>query len=171
MASSKEQLLALYNAANPNLPHPATLDDIEIYDNPMMGSPDPNKWNTMSYLTAKEESLYFAGSMTIYYNRVPSGITDDAWNSSNPERWDDDAYVLDQMNARLQQTWPDDAFTAQELTIGRSETEDGRLVVMVSIANSIKFLPPDNGHLGFTYTITPKVRDLGRLDGELDGFN
>lgn len=169
-ASSKQQLLDLYNLKNPTLPHPATLDDIEIYGTPMVGGPT-EAHNTTTYFFAKEESKYFAGSMTVIYNRVPSGITDDSWNANDPSRWIDDAYVLSQMTARLQQTWPNDSFTAEEITIEREELKDGRLVVKVSIMNSIKFLPPDNEFGGFTYTIAPKVRDLSKLEGELDGFS
>lgn len=169
MASSKEQLLALYNAANPNLPHPATLDDIEIYENPMVGGPDA-RFNTTTYFTAKEESLYFTGSMSVYYNRLHANFNGDRL-VGNVDDWNDDGYVLADMNRRLQETWPDDEFIAQELMIGRSENEHGELEVMVSWANSIKFMPPENDNGVYIFTIIPTVRDLDRLDGELDGFN
>lgn len=164
-----QQLLDLYNAANPDLPHPATLQDIDVYENPMIGGPT-EQHNTTSYLFAKEESLYFTSSMSIYYNRLNANITNDEVVGSADD-WQNDDFVLAEINKRLQKTWPDDEFVIEELMIGRSETEEGLLQVMVSWANSIKFFPnPDDPNGVIIITVTPTVRDLDRLNGELNGF-
>lgn len=163
-----QQLIDLYNAANPDLPHPATVDDIEIYETPMEGGPS-ERFNTTSYLFAKEESKYFTGSMSIYYNRLNTNFNGDAF-TDDIEKWQDDEYVLADMNRRLQETYPNDEFSASEMTIGRSEREDGTLVVLVAWPGSIKFAPPLNDNRVYEFVITPTVRDLSRLDGELDGF-
>lgn len=166
--SAVEQLIDLYNAANPTLPFPATLDDVEVYDHPLIDDAGTGR-NTMTYLVAKEESKYFVGSMTVRYNRLQANFNGDIVNESI-SLWEDDEYVLNDMNLRLQQSWPEDEFLASELDIERTTNEDGEYVVNVGWARSIRFQPPMTDTQMYEFVIRPPKTDLSTTSGELDGF-
>lgn len=166
--SAVEQLIDLYNAANPTLPFPATLDDVEVYDHPLVDDAGTGR-NTMTYLVAKEESKYFVGSMTVRYNRLQTNFNGDVVNEPIA-LWESDDYVLDDMNRRLKASWPEDAFLMSELDIVRGENEDGEYTVSVGWARSIRFQPPMTDTQMYDFIIRPPKTDLSTLNGELDGF-
>lgn len=164
-----QQLLDLYNAANPDLPHPATIQDIDVYENPMVGAPT-EKHNTTSYLFAKEESPYFTSSVSIYYNRLDTKIaTEQRIVVDDIEVWMETPYQLAEFNKLLQENYPNDELVEQEISTSISGNDDGTFHLMIML-NAIKFHPPVDGDNMFHFTLVPKVRELGMLNGELNGF-
>ncbi|QVW55316.1 hypothetical protein pEaSNUABM29_00276 [Erwinia phage pEa_SNUABM_29] len=169
MINYAQQLLDLYNAANPSLAHPATLDDVEIYNNPMQGGPS-EQFNTTTYITAKEESIYFVGSTSIYYNRLPTGITSRIIDGDGVDDWQMDGHVVASINGMLDEKYANgEYFVLEDFEIERRAGENGSLIVSVRM-NHIKYIPPETETGMWEFTILPLKVDLSGTQGELNGF-
>lgn len=168
--SFKDQLVALFNAKNSSLAQALASADVDFGTVEDLTGGDAGR-NTKLTVTAKGDSVHFTGSKELHYIRIASAaligakaVTDDQAD------WDTDEEVLAFVNADLITAGKtEDAFTAAELTIGRTDGEDGEKVISVSVnAGHIKYLPG----LLVAYTVTQEIvkTDLSTTDGELDGF-
>lgn len=163
---SHEQLVELYNAANPGLATPLTVDDVD-FAAPAAAAEGAEK-NTTLVITAKGSSANFSGSKELSYTRVTfapgaTPVTDDKAN------WDTDAKVLAHFNALLQETRPEDEFAESEVTISSAANAEDATKEDVTVAinaGHAKFLPGE----AVVWTISQAKSDLANTNGDLDGF-
>lgn len=169
--SAKDQLVALFNAKNPNLAIPLTSADID-FGAVSAVTPSTNYPHTARItITAKTASPNFQGEKTLYYYRLPASVLVGAKNlSANQADWDTDEEVLAKFNAHVIEVGrTEDEFALSELTITRETGEDGKEIITVTIkAGHIKYIEG----VAAVYTITNDSRvDLATTNGELDGYS
>lgn len=165
--TSQEQIVELFNAANPSLPSALTVADVDF--GAVAAAAEGAEKNTTLTITAKSGSLNFSGSKELTYNRIAftAGavpVDDDMTN------WDTNDEVLAHFNTLVQQTHADDAFSLDEVTITTAANADDSTKTDVTVA--IK-----DGHQKFlageavVWTISKAKTDLSSTNGDLDGFN
>ncbi|QVW56304.1 hypothetical protein pEaSNUABM6_00168 [Erwinia phage pEa_SNUABM_6] len=165
------QLVALFNAKNSSLPQALAVSDVTFGAvaeyTPGDGSDTRNSKLT---ITAASESEHFTGSKELHYTRLSSGIVGTKAVTADQADWDTDEEVLAKLNADVIAAGKtSDAFAASDLTITRSDGDNGAKVIDIRInAGHIKYLP---GQVA-TYTITEEIQktDMSTTNGELDGF-
>lgn len=168
--SFKEQLLAFYNAKNNTLPQALTVADVEfgVVEPHAPGGADTR--NSKVTITAVADNTHFTDAVELHYTRLSSGVVGPKAVTADQADWDTDEEVLAHLNADVIAAGKtEDAFTLAELTITRSDGEEGAKVIDISINTAhIKY---EGGQIA-TYTITEEIQktDLSTTNGELDGF-
>lgn len=166
--SFQEQLVALFNTKNSSLPQALTVADVDFGAVATLEGGTAGR-NSKLTITAKAESVHFAGALELHYTRLAvsfgaKAVTDDQAD------WDTDVEVLAFVNADLIAAGlSEDALALTDLTIERTDGENGAKVITVNVRDgNIKYLP---GVL-VTYTVTQEIvkTDLSTTNGELDGF-
>lgn len=167
--SFKEQLVALFNTKNSSLAQALTVADVDFGAVATLEGGSAGR-NSKLTITAKAESVHFTGALELHYTRLPPTFVVDKPVTDDLADWDTDEEVLAFVNADvIAADRTQDAFALSELTIDRTDGEDGVKVITVSVKDgNIKYLP---GVLA-TYMVTQEIvkTDLSTTDGELDGF-
>ncbi|QVW56030.1 hypothetical protein pEaSNUABM10_00167 [Erwinia phage pEa_SNUABM_10] len=165
------QLVALFNAKNASLPQALAASDVTFgaVASYVPGDGSDTR-NTKLTITAVADNAHFTGAKELHYTRLSSGIVGPKAVTAAQADWDTDEEVLAKLNADVITAGKtSDAFALSDLTITRTDGENGAKVIDISInAGHIKYLP---GQVA-TYTITEEIQksDLSTTDGELDGF-
>lgn len=170
--SAKDQLVALFNAANSGLPSPLTAADVTfgaVADYSPADSGDTR--NSKLTITATEESANFTGEKELHYTRLDSlNIIGAKAVTADQAEWDTDEEVLAFVNADLIAAGKtEDAFALSELTITREDGSSGEKIITVKVKEGhIKYQPASLA----VYTVRQPVvnTDLSTTNGELDGF-
>lgn len=167
--SFQEQLVALFNAKNSSLAQALTVADVDFGAAAALAGGTGGR-NTKLTVTAKAESTHFTSALELHYIRLAANVVGAKAVTDDQADWDTDAEVLAFLNADVIAAGKtEDAFALSELTITRTDGENGAKVIAVDIkAGHIKYLP---GQLA-VYTITQEIvkTDLSAANGELDGF-
>lgn len=172
--SAKDQLVALFNAANSGLPSPLTAADVTfgaVADYSPADSGDTrNSKLTISTVTA--ESANFTGEKELHYTRLNlSDFIGAKAVTADQAEWDTDEEVLAFVNADLIAAGlTEDAFALSELTITREDGSSGEKIITVKVKEGhIKYQPASLA----VYTVTQPIvkTDLSTTNGELDGFD
>lgn len=170
--SAKDQLVALFNAANSGLSSPLTAADVTfgaVADYSPADSGDTR--NSKLTITATAESANFTGEKELHYTRLDSlNIIGAKAVTADQAEWDTDEEVLAFVNADLIAAGlTKDAFALSELTITREDGSSGEKVITVMVKEGhIKCRPASLA----VYTVTQPIvkTDLSTTNGELDGF-
>ena len=169
--SAKDQLVALFNAKNPNLAIPLTPADID-FGAVSAVTPSTNYPHTARItVTAKTASPNFQGEKTLYYYRLPASVLVGAKNlSANQADWDTDEEVLAKFNAHVIEVGrTEDEFALSELTITRSEQFDDGGKTAIDITFTVK--PENLQYVGVHIIRIWNGKDsLQTKTAELDGF-
>lgn len=167
--SFQEQLVALFNTKNSSLPQALTVADVDFGAVATLDGGTAGR-NSKLTITAKAESVHFASALELRYTRLAAGVIGAKAVTDDQADWDTDEEVLAFVNADLIAAGKtEDAFALTDLTIERTDGEDGEKVITVNVKDgNIKYLP---GVLA-TYTVTQEIvkTDLSTTNGELDGF-
>lgn len=170
--SAKDQLVALFNAANSGLASPLTSADVTfgaVAEYSPADSGDTR--NSKLTITATAESANFTGEKELHYTRIDSlNIIGAKAVTADQADWDTDEEVLAFVNADLIAAGKtEDAFALSELTITREDGSNGEKVITVMVKEGhIKYQPASLA----VYTVTQEIvkTDLSTTNGELDGF-
>lgn len=170
--SAKDQLVALFNAANSGLPSPLTAADVTfgaVADYSPADSGDTR--NSKLTITATEESANFTGEKELHYTRLNlSDFIGAKAVTADQAEWDTDEEVLAFVNAELfGDGETEDAFALSELTITREDGSSGEKIITVKVKEGhIKYQPASLA----VYTVTQPIvkTDLSTTNGELGGF-
>lgn len=153
-----EQIVDLFNAANPGLAHALVAADIDAA-NPsnVVGSDGVSSKNTEMTITAKSSSTYFTGTATLQYNRILLNFGSEASETALT-----DEQFLAKLNAKLTAAKYTDQLTLAELDL----TKTAESITASVKANHLKF------QSGNFYTVTLPVvkKDLATTTVELNGF-
>lgn len=166
------QLVALFNAKNPSLPQALVVADVTFGAVAAYAPGDGSDTrNSKLTITAVADNTHFTGAKELHYTRLSSGIVGPKAVTADQADWDTDEEVLAKLNADVIAAGKtSDAFAASDLTITRSDGDNGAKVIDISInAGHVKYLP---GQVA-TYTITQEIQktDLSTTDGELGDFS
>ncbi|ANZ48738.1 hypothetical protein BIZ83_gp115 [Erwinia phage vB_EamM_ChrisDB] len=175
IVTAQQQLCDLYNAANPELPHPLTPEDVTFGSR---GPYTPEDTEGMEFipnfalnLTASPDSPHFREDITVHYRRVPVGFISDGGEmpvEGAVTDWNNDAFVIDYINERLQVQYLRDELTEDDLIIDRANNNDSTaLNILVTLMNHIKF---ENVAFTLALPLEAEKIDISTLDGELNGF-
>lgn len=176
--SFPQQVCDLYNAANPDLPHPLTPSDVQFGSRAAAPEGDTSGKNFMMDISAKEDSQYFTGGIRLSYNRLKLnlGIATALETDFN---WADDNDLLTALNLKLQQIFPGDMFTVEDdldygmLTFSHeaNETEPEKTDYIYTLSpNHMKFFA-DGSILRIVVAPVVSKVDLSTANGELDAFS
>lgn len=163
----QEQLVELFNAANPSLPTPLSVADVDFAA--VVAAAEGDAKNTKLTITAKGSSTNFAGSKELTYNRL-AFTKGDMPVEDAMTNWDTDEEVLAHFNTLLQQDHADDALALSDITISTAANADDATKTDVTVAinaGHAKFLPGE----AVVWTISKAKTDLSGTNGELNGFN
>lgn len=167
--SFQEQLVALFNTKNSSLPQALTVADVDFGAVATLEGGTAGR-NSKLTITAKAESVHFSSALELHYIRLAAAVIGAKAVTDDQADWDTDEEVLAFVNADLIAAGKtEDAFALTDLTIERTDGEDGKKVITVNVKDgNIKYLP---GVLA-TYTVTQEIVKtvLSTTDGELDGF-
>lgn len=173
MATNKAKLAALFNAANPNLPHTLTENDFAYKALPEAS--DSGK-NTKLTIVAIPGSENFQGEIELHYDRLDPNVIGRVELTDDLSKWEQQNELLAWVQYYINMVKPDDAVSPFDVNITYEDQKDEhqnvtqRIVTCVTTAQNIRYL---EGTMA-TFVITPKVVDtridLGTLNGELDGF-
>lgn len=173
MATNKSMLAALFNAANPDLPHALTEKDFAYKANPEAS--DSGK-NTKLTIVANPDSENFQGEIELHYDRLDPNVIGQIELTDDLSRWEKQNELLAWVQYYIVKVKPDDSVSPLDVKITYEDQKDEhqnvtkRVVTCVTTAQNIRYL---EGTMA-TFIITPKVVDkrvdLGTLNGELDGF-
>ncbi|AXF51134.1 hypothetical protein MLDJOKPK_00282 [Salmonella phage SPAsTU] len=171
--STKQQLCDLYNAANPTLPHPLTVNDFSAGSRSSKTPEGESLANFILNISAKAESQYFTGDISLVYRRLPVGFTGETIDGNHSD-WAEDSAVLTQLNADLQRQYPidelgpDDSGENGSFSISRAEGENAQtLDITITIRNHMKF---EDAVIVYSIYEAVVKTDLSTTNGELDGF-
>jgi hypothetical protein len=164
--TAHEQLIELFNTANPDLATPLTEGDVDFGD--VAAEAEGAEKNSKLTITAKASSPNFSGAKELNYDRVTfapgaTPVDDEMTN------WDSNEEILGHFNTLLQTTRPDDAFALNEVTITSAANADDAEKTDVTVAinaGHAKFLPGT----AVVWTISKAKTDLSSTDGTLNGF-
>lgn len=155
--SFQEQLVALFNTKNSSLAQALAVSDVDFGAVADLDGGTGGR-NTKVTLTAKAESTHFTSAIELHYIRLSAGVVGPKAVTADQADWDTDEEVLAFVNADVIAAGKtEDAFALSELTITRTDGEDGAKVIDVAIKDGhIKYLA---GQL-VTYTVPKKSRKL-----------
>ena len=168
----KNQLVALYNAANPDLAHPLTDADISFGK----AAENADGKNSKVTMTALEGSENFKGTIELLYDRLEPGVVGRIEMTDDLSRWVDQNELRAWLQLYLTKVKPTDMVAPADVTYTTEDQKDEHENITLRTVTCTV----NAGHLKYkegvmaTFVITPKVVDnridLATTNGELDGF-
>lgn len=168
----KNQLVALYNAANPDLAHPLTDSDISFGK----AAENADGKNSKVTMTALEGSENFKGTIELHYDRLEPGVVGRIEMTDDLSRWVDQNELRAWLQLYLTKVKPTDMVAPTDVTYSTEDQKDEHENITLRTVTCTV----NAGHLKYkegvmaTFVITPKVVDnridLSTTNGELDGF-
>lgn len=172
-ATNQMMLVALYNAANTELPHQVTDKEVSF------GLPtalEGESKNTKVTMTARPESENFKGSIELHYDRLEPGVVGRIEVTDDLALWTGENELRGRLQFYINKVKPDDAIHPADVSYSTEDQKDEhdnvtlRTVTCTVTEKNLRYKP---GVMA-TFVITPKVEDkridLATTNGELDGF-
>ncbi|HCJ6130930.1 TPA: hypothetical protein NU556_000665 [Escherichia coli] len=168
-----QQIIDAVIAKNPDTASNLTVNDVVWGPISELPGAGVDGRNTKIKLTAKEESQNFKGEKEFYYTRLPSRDLIGAKTYEQAGSLDlEDSVIVAKLNEEMAaKGYVDDAFTEGELSIVKTDGDNGAKVYTISVLYAhIKFLY--SGHIAvFTFINPPHEKvALSGLEGFLDVF-
>ncbi|MFN0910775.1 hypothetical protein ACKWOP_16675 [Escherichia coli] len=168
----KNQLIALYNAANPELPHQLTDSDIKF----SVATANTGNKNSKVTMTALEGSENFKGEIELQYDRLEPGVVGRIELTDDLSRWVEQNELRAWLQLYLTKVKPTDMVAPDDVTYSTEDQKDEHEKITLRTVTCTV----NAGHLKYkegvmaTFVITPKAVDnridLATTNGELDGF-
>lgn len=172
-ATNQMMLVALYNAANTELPHQVTDKEVTFGQPVALEKGDKNTKVTM---TARTESENFKGAIELHYDRLEPGVVGRIEVTDDLALWTGENELRDRLQFYINKVKPDDSIAPGDVEYTTEDQKDEhdsvtlRTVTCTVTEQNLRYKP---GVMA-TFVITPKVVDnridLATTDGELDGF-
>ncbi|HCM8676996.1 TPA: hypothetical protein N4790_004757, partial [Shigella sonnei] len=166
-------LVALYNAANTELPHQVTDKEVSF------GLPtavEGEGKNTKVTMTALPGSENFKGEIELHYDRLEPGVVGRIEVTDDLALWTGENELRGRLQFYINKVKPDDAIHPADVSYSTEDQKDEhdnvtlRTVTCTVTEKNLRYKP---GVMA-TFVITPKVEDkridLATTNGELDGF-
>lgn len=172
-ATNQMMLVALYNAANTELPHQITDKEVSFG---LPAALEGEGKNTKVTMTALPGSANFKGAIELHYDRLEPGVVGRIELTDDLSRWEDQNELRAWLQYYINKVKPDDAIAPADVSYSTEDQKDGhenvtlRTVTCTVTEKNLRYKP---GVMA-TFVITPKVVDnridLATTNGELDGF-
>lgn len=172
-ATNQVMLVALYNAANTELPHQVTDKEVSF------GLPtavEGEGKNTKVTMTALPGSENFKGEIELHYDRLEPGVVGRIEVTDDLALWTGENELRGRLQFYINKVKPDDAIHPADVSYSTEDQKDEhdnvtlRTVTCTVTEKNLRYKP---GVMA-TFVITPKVEDkridLATTNGELDGF-
>ncbi|ENJ7998805.1 hypothetical protein AB2K85_000539 [Escherichia coli] len=172
-ATNQMMLVALYNAANTELPHQVTDKEVSF------GLPtavEGEGKNTKVTMTALPGSENFKGEIELHYDRLEPGVVGRIEVTDDLALWTGENELRGRLQFYINKVKPDDAIHPADVSYSTEDQKDEhdnvtlRTVTCTVTEKNLRYKP---GVMA-TFVITPKVEDkridLATTNGELDGF-
>ncbi len=172
-ATNQMMLVALYNAANTELPHQVTDKEVSF------GLPtavEGEGKNTKVTMTALPGSENFKGEIELQYDRLEPGVVGRIEVTDDLALWTGENELRGRLQFYINKVKPDDAIHPADVSYSTEDQKDEhdnvtlRTVTCTVTEKNLRYKP---GVMA-TFVITPKVEDkridLATTNGELDGF-
>lgn len=172
-ATNQMMLVALYNAANTELPHQVTDKEVSF------GLPtavEGEGKNTKVTMTALPGSENFKGEIELHYDRLEPGVVGRIEVTDDLALWTGENELRGRLQFYINKVKPDNAIHPADVSYSTEDQKDEhdnvtlRTVTCTVTEKNLRYKP---GVMA-TFVITPKVEDkridLATTNGELDGF-
>lgn len=168
----KKQLIALYNAANPDLAHQLTDADVKF----SAATANAEGKNSKVTMTAQVASENFKGAVELHYDRLEPGVVGRIEMTDDLSRWVDQNELRAWLQLYLTKVKPTDMVAPADVTYTTKDQKDEHdNITLRTVTCTV-----NAGHLKYkegvmaTFVVTPKPVDnridLATTNGELDGF-
>lgn len=169
----QQQLIEIVIAKNNQTASKLTVNDVDFGDVQVYTpTAKSDTRNTKIVLTAKESSANFTGNKEFHYIRLASDnlIGAKAYQQEGSLDLENSVIVTKLNEEMVAKGRDDDAFAESELTIQKTNGENGAKVYTVKVNDGhIKFLAGTIATFTYSAPAIEKVA-LNGLEGELDGF-
>ncbi|ECD5042945.1 hypothetical protein E1L24_23395 [Salmonella enterica subsp. enterica serovar Braenderup] len=172
-ATNQMMLVALYNAANTELPHQLTVEEVSFGQPTALESEGKNTKVTMTALAGSEN---FKGSIELKYDRLEPGVVGRIELTDELSSWAEQNELRAWLQYYINRVKPDDVIHPADVAYSTEDQKDEhdnvtlRTVTCTVTERNLRYKP---GVMA-TFVITPRVEDnridLATTNGELDGF-